>query len=195
MSELMLVWLTVPHHRGAGRQGIELDIQFLVRLAGKIGDEKLLGRDLARSLGLTLDDKRKPDHACHHDGRDEGLCRHHDWASFAGQALACIAHPAWPLLARPSSYRRMPVPSLRWRRERKLNLLSPGGDGGLYFAFLPSNRPSPVRPRFRLRPGSMMWEAAAGTVFDLDQICSAARIANYLLIHHRRNFPFDATGG
>src|SRR5262245_54875723 len=122
----MRVGVNVPQHRGAWREGIELDIQFLVRLAGKIGDEKLLGRDLARSLGLTLDEKRKPDHACHHDGRDENLCRHHGWASFAGHALACTAHPAWPFLARPSSYRRMPIPSSRRRRERKLNLFSPG---------------------------------------------------------------------
>ena len=85
----MRVGVNVPGHGGAGREGVDLDVHFFVRLTGKIGDKKLLGLDLARSLSLTLDEKGKPDHACHHDGRDEGLCRHHGWASFAG-ALAHV---------------------------------------------------------------------------------------------------------
>src|SRR5262249_227272 len=132
-----------------------------------------------------FDEKRKPDHACHHDGRDDGPCRHHGWASFAGHALACIAHPAWPFLARPSSYRRMPVPSSRRRRERKLNLLSPGGDGGRYFAFSAIEPSLPRAAAIQAAARSMIWEAATGTVFDLDQICRAPRVANYRLIHHR----------
>ena len=75
----MRVGVNVPGHRGAWREGVDLDVHFPAWLAGKIGDEKLLGLDLSGSLSLALDEQRKTDHACHHKRGDEGLCWHHGW--------------------------------------------------------------------------------------------------------------------
>jgi hypothetical protein len=54
----MGVGVNVPWHRGAGREAIDLDIHFLVGLAGEILDEDLLGLDLAGRFRLVLGDER-----------------------------------------------------------------------------------------------------------------------------------------
>jgi hypothetical protein len=69
----MGVGVNVPWHRGAGREAIDLDIHFLVGLAGEILDEDLLGLDLAGRFRLVLGDERDGGDARHHQGRDEGL--------------------------------------------------------------------------------------------------------------------------
>ena len=86
IAEFMGIGVNVPWHRGAWREGIDLDIHFLAGLAGEILDQDLIGLDLAHRLRPELDKKRKAGHARHHQGRDEGLPWGHGMLSSAGGA-------------------------------------------------------------------------------------------------------------
>src|SRR6476660_4584594 len=91
----MRVGVNVPGHGGAGREGVDLDVHFFVRLTGKIGDKKLLGLDLARSLSLTTTLATTMVVMRAFVGIMAG-------PPLPGHSLTCIAHPAWPFLARQS---------------------------------------------------------------------------------------------
>ena len=59
IAEFMGVGMNVPWHRGAGREGIDLDIHFLAGLAREIRDEDLLGLDFAGRLRSALGKERE----------------------------------------------------------------------------------------------------------------------------------------
>ena len=70
IAEFMGIGVNVPWHRGAGREGIDLDVHFLAGLACEILEEDLIGLDRAHRLRPEPITSARPGH---HQGRDEGL--------------------------------------------------------------------------------------------------------------------------